>query len=79
MVNQVNVKLGEELRVQKANIAERNAVVQNDLSHAEPALLQAQESVKLIKRTQLDELRYEWADCLAAQVLAVVAPLLSAK
>ena len=79
MVNQVNVKLGEELRVQKANIAERNAVVQNDLSHAEPALLQAQESVKLITRTQLDELRYEWADCLAAQVLAVVAPLLSAK
>ncbi len=54
---QVNVKLGAELEVQKAYIAQRNAGVQADLSEAEPALLQAQESVRLIKRTQLDELR----------------------
>lgn len=55
----MNVKLGAELEVQKAYIAQRNAGVQADLSEAEPALLQAQESVRLIKRTQLDELRCE--------------------
>jgi hypothetical protein len=54
---QVNVKLGAELEVQKANIAQRNAVVQVDLSEAEPALAHAQDSVRQIKRTQLDELR----------------------
>lgn len=56
-LHQMNVRLSAELDAQKADIARRNEAVQLDLSKAEPALIEAQESVKLIKRTQLDELR----------------------
>ena len=56
-VPQASLKLGEELAVRNVEIQKRKAIVETDLSQAEPALIAAQKSVKNIKKQQLDELR----------------------
>jgi dynein heavy chain 1 len=49
--------LSEELSKQDAIISERRIVVETDLGKAEPALIDAQKSVKGIKKSHLDEVR----------------------
>jgi hypothetical protein len=57
---QASLKLSEELAVRNGEIAKRKAVVEGELSEAEPALIEAQKAVKNIKKQHLDELRCVW-------------------
>ena len=50
-------KLSAELAIQDTHIAEQKAKAECDLAEAEPALLDAQASVRSIKKAQLDEVR----------------------
>ena len=50
-------KLSAELAIQDAHIAEQKAKAECDLAEADPALLDAQASVRSIKKAQLDEVR----------------------
>ncbi|CAK4126621.1 unnamed protein product [Aphanomyces euteiches] len=49
--------LAADLAKQDEEISKRKLVVENDLSQAEPALLEAQSSVNSIRKSQLDEIR----------------------
>ena len=53
----VSVKIQKSLAEKNAQIAERRTVVQNELARAEPAVLEAQESVSGIKKQHLTEIR----------------------
>ncbi|KAJ3385444.1 hypothetical protein HDU84_002244 [Entophlyctis sp. JEL0112] len=53
----IALKMQEEIAQQSILIEERSAIVKNDLANAEPAVLEAQEAVKGIKKQQLTEVR----------------------
>lgn len=52
-----SLQIQEALEVQEREVSERKEVVLNDLSRAEPAVLEAQKSVSNIKRQHLTEVR----------------------
>ncbi|RUP48413.1 dynein heavy chain [Jimgerdemannia flammicorona] len=52
-----SIKIGAALEIQDREINERRAIVLGDLANAEPAVAEAQSSVKGIKKQQLTEVR----------------------
>ncbi|KAJ6043663.1 uncharacterized protein N7446_001860 [Penicillium canescens] len=54
---QASLEVQEALEIQEKEVATRKEVVLNDLAQAEPAVLEAQQSVSNIKRQQLTEVR----------------------
>ena len=53
----VTTKLQASLNAQEAEVERQQVLIRSDLSSAEPALIQAQDSVSSIKKSQLDEIR----------------------
>ncbi|KAJ3265095.1 hypothetical protein HDU77_006529 [Chytriomyces hyalinus] len=51
------IKMQEEIAKQSIMIEERSAIVKGDLANAEPAVLEAQQSVSSIKKQDLNEVR----------------------
>ncbi|CAN6639183.1 dynein heavy chain, cytoplasmic [Trichomonascus vanleenenianus] len=54
---EASIEIQHALDIQEKNIGERQQVVMNDLARAEPAVLEAQQSVSNIKKQHLTELR----------------------
>jgi dynein heavy chain 1 len=54
---EMSIKTSEEIKIKQEEIAKRQEVVNNDLGKAEPALIEAQESVNSIEKSHLDEIR----------------------
>jgi len=54
---EASIKTSEEVKIMQIEIAKRTEVVNSDLSKAEPALKEAQESVNSIKPSHLNEMK----------------------
>jgi dynein heavy chain 1 len=54
---EVSIKTSEEVKKMQIQIAERQEIVNNDLGKAEPALIEAQESVNSISSAHLNEIK----------------------
>ncbi|KAI9295785.1 dynein heavy chain [Neoconidiobolus thromboides FSU 785] len=52
-----SIKIQAELEIKNKAIAERTAIVMDDLANAEPAVIEAQKSVRNIKKQHLTEVR----------------------
>ena len=54
---EISIKTSEEVKIMQVEIAKRREEVDTDLGKAEPALLEAQESVNSIKTSHLNEIK----------------------
>lgn len=54
---EISIKTSEEVKIMQVEIAKRQEEVNNDLGKAEPALLEAQESVNSIQTSHLNEIK----------------------